>query len=90
MKIEFTCVGLDPALEATIRAAIAPLEAAGVRDVTIVQYTNPGAEAWAAWVTTRDGWSDGVVTGRPFATLADQFPEFFDKLRRMVAALGAA
>ncbi len=89
MEIEFTCVDLDPALEATIRAAIAPLVAAGVRDITIVQYTTPGAEAWAAWVTTRDGWSDGVVTGRPFATLADQLPEFLEKLRRMVASLAA-
>jgi len=89
MKIEFRGEGLDPAIEAIIRAAVAPLEAAGVRDATIVRYNNPGAEAWAAWVTTRDGWSDGVVTGRPFATLADQLPEFLEKLNRMASALEA-
>lgn len=89
MKIEFRGEGLDAAIDAAIKTAVAPLEAAGVPDVTIVRYTNPGAEAWAAWVTTRDGWSDGVLTGRPFATLADQLPEFLEKLNRMVSALEA-
>ena len=89
MKILIEGEGWDTATEQAVRAALEPLAAAGVRDVLAVRYTTPGAEAWAAWITKRDGWSDGVDVRAEDATLADRLPAFLDELRRMASALGA-
>ena len=90
MKIAIEGEGWDAATEATVRTALESLAAAGVRDVLAVRYTTPRAEAWATWVTKRDGWSDGVYVRAEDATLADRLPAFLDELRRMAADLGAA
>jgi len=89
MKITIEGPGWDAATEQGVRAALEPLAAAGVRDVLAVRYTTPGAEAWAAWLTKRDGWSDGVYVRAEDAALADRMPEFLDELRRMADDLGA-
>ena len=91
MEIELCGHPWDERAETTVRTALAPLAAMGVRDVYVLRFASAPTGTWRAWANLEDGRDCSVKSNRgPCETPFDELPQLLEQIHLAVLVLVAA